>query len=929
MTRMSVPTRILRLLLVLFATLVVHHEAFAQESGGIQGTVFDDTDLELPGATVTLSSEEGVLGGDQSVTTGGDGYYQFIKLLPGYYTLRVDRDGFKPVTLTDVLVKVGRNTTTNVVMQPGSSVEEIEVVAKRQTVDVEDTTRGEVLTKDFLQRIPTGRSYQSAVSLASGVTGGNGGNPNMAGGAYNENTYMLDGVNITDPVTGTFSVNFNYDAIEQIEVLLGGYEPEYGVSLGGVVNLVTESGTNNLEFDTNVYYTNGDLRPRMDARYTADGATLASTGFDNTFQIIRVAAKISGPVIRDRAWFVFSYQYTRSIIAAAGVAQPRDFDAQYVLGKLTVQPTTEHRLNAMIQLDPTAIDNNSQTDIIKPEAQYRQAQGGFVGQLRWQWFISPNANLDTQVVTQKSYIEIGPVPCTHDRDLGYHPCKVDEQEGDLDWETPGRTGLYGAYDSVNWGYFNFDDRWRYAASSKLSVLSVKDPFGSASPLLWGGKHDFKAGVEFNTTVWDQIQGYSGNTLYYDLNEVSYDPSTFTNYYWLEITGPIKFRTTGTNYSAFLQDAWKPAKNLTLKYGFRFDGTQQRNDVQDTVIDTTMWSPRVYAAWDPWADQKTKIAGGYGRFNDTGRLAVADFTSTSGYGSKLFLGEYFGSTDGQGYLNSPSLMYDISTVDNPNIAHSDMITPRVDEFVVLLQRQIITDVSVGTNLTAKFTRYLYEPDELSVIYDEDGSAIIGSRYGDWQQSVYRMRTPELAKRDYYQADVFVEKVQSNRWGGRVTYTFTQSIGSSTSALSGSFLNDPQTQYNYGLLNTDLNHVVKGYGFWVLPTDPWNQTLGFTFEYYSGAPLERFYWSEAQLGSYATRVRPRGVYYRWPSQWQLSLKFQQNIDVRKGALVLDFEVQNMFNNRAPDSLSSAFYSTGRLFVRSRQDPLRFQFGLRYSF
>jgi hypothetical protein len=894
--------------------------AVAQTTGTMRGRVLDEDELEVPGVEIILSGEQ-LIGGSQTRTTDATGVFQFLQLPPGIYRVDAHKDGWQTVTMEGVTVNVGREAQPVITMRPGTETT-IVVEGSPPVVDTSSTSRGQVLTKDFLQRMPAGRSYQNAVTFANGVVPGSGGNPNMAGGAYNENTYMLDGVNITDPVTGTFSLNFNYDAIEQIEVLLGGYDPEYGVSLGGIINLVTETGNNNLEFDTNVYYVNGNLRPRMDARFTADGFTMSPTGFDSTFQTIQVNARISGPVVRDKAWFILSYQHDRSLIALTSIPLPRDYDAHYVLAKLTAQPSSEHRFTTFLQMDPTAIDNGEQGDpFVKAEAQSRQYQGGFVSQLRWQWFLSTKANLDTQVVIQKSFIEVGSVPCTHNRNSGYNPCRPDEQEGEVDWDTPGRVGISGAYSSVAYGSFYFDDRFRYQASSKLAVVGVQDPLG--------GSHDFKFGVEAVQTVWDQIQGYGGNTLYYDLNEVVYDPNTFQNYLWLEITGPIKFRTSGSQFNLFVQDAYKPIPNLTIRYGMRFDNAIQRNDLGEPVVRGALLGPRLYASWDPFGDQRTKIAGGYGRFNDTGRLSVAGFTSSSSYGSKVFFGEFFGSGAGStGFLNGQAQMYDYGPRTNPNVAHDNLRMPRVDEVVLIMQREVVDDVGVSLEFTGKFTRNMYEPDETNVLYDEDGSAVIGSRTGNPLINRFRLRTPTLATRDYFQMDVSLYKVQSRRWQGQLTYTFTQSIGSSSIANSGSFLNDPQTQYNYGKLNTDLNHVVKAFGLWELPTDPWTANLGFTFIYYSGMPLERRYYAE-ESGGYDLRIRPRGVYYRFPSQWYASIKYQQELDVRKGKLTLDFEAQNMFNNQAPDALSGLFYTENRLFTVARQDPLRLQFGLRYGF
>ncbi len=255
------------LLAALFA-LLVSAEAWAQTNGMLRVYVTDVDGLGLPNAAVELSSAV-LIGGAQSRTTDDLGAAEFSQLPPGSYKLVVSRENFSSSVVTGVVVSINRTTEQYVTLS--NTGETVEIVAKAKAVDTTSTTRGEVLTKEFLQKIPSGRSYQAATQMAAGVLAGSGGNPNMAGGASDENTYMLDGANITDPVTGTFSANFNFDTIQQIEVLLGGYMPEYGVSVGGIVNIVTDSGTNNLEFDTSVFYINGQWSPKVDERLTSEG----------------------------------------------------------------------------------------------------------------------------------------------------------------------------------------------------------------------------------------------------------------------------------------------------------------------------------------------------------------------------------------------------------------------------------------------------------------------------------------------------------------------------------------------------------------------------------------------------------------------------------------------------------------------------------
>lgn len=234
-----------------------------------------------------------------------------------------------------------------------ASAVEVCVVGQRLAVDVESTSRGVVVTKEFLSRVPAGRDYASAVQAAAGVAG----NPNLAGGAYNENTFLLDGANVTDPVAGAFSLNFNLDAIQQIDVIDLGRLPEFP---GGdaVVNVVSASGTNQLEARVGVAGAASDLDP------TRGGA--ASAG-------------VAGPLVRDRLWLAADAATT--VERFAGV----ESHVARVFGKLTHQPVTEHRFTLEGAGDPSSVELRD----------VREVYGGGVGTARWQWFASPEVSADT------------------------------------------------------------------------------------------------------------------------------------------------------------------------------------------------------------------------------------------------------------------------------------------------------------------------------------------------------------------------------------------------------------------------------------------------------------------------------------------------------------------------------------------------------
>jgi Carboxypeptidase regulatory-like domain/TonB-dependent Receptor Plug Domain len=326
-------------LTVIAGILMFGGQAYASSTAGsIKGLVIDDGGGALPGAVVTLSSPV-LIGGAQQRKTDEDGRFIFVELPPGSYQMVFAREGFGTVTRKSIAVGLGRTVDLTVELKYGGA--QVDVIDTGAVIDQDSTTSGQNFNSDFLSRVPSGRTYQDVVNNTPGVVDNGSGNPNSGGASYNENSFMLDGVNITDPVTGTFSMNFNFDSIDEVQVVTTGFDPEYN-ALGATISVVTKSGGNSMEVVTNAFYTNGNWSPQYDAQFASDGSTLSPTGFDRERQYGSVGFQISGPVVKDRVWFLGSYEYNRTLIASAGVPLPRDFDSHYFYGKLTAQPVSSH-----------------------------------------------------------------------------------------------------------------------------------------------------------------------------------------------------------------------------------------------------------------------------------------------------------------------------------------------------------------------------------------------------------------------------------------------------------------------------------------------------------------------------------------------------------------------------------------------------------
>src|SRR6516165_8906324 len=228
----------------------------AQEStvkGNLGGTVTDPSGAVVAGANVAITGPTG----QRSMTTDAEGRFLFQVLIPGNYSVKISKEGFKTAEVRSAEVVTGRTSNVLLKLELGTSAKTIEVNASAVEVDTTSTAVGSNLTDNFYESVPVGRGVTALFYAAPGVASGGGtgtANPSIAGGSGLENNYVADGVSITDGGFGgigvysrnygSLSTGINLSFVKEVQVKTSGFEAQYGKSKGGIVQIVTKSGGN-------------------------------------------------------------------------------------------------------------------------------------------------------------------------------------------------------------------------------------------------------------------------------------------------------------------------------------------------------------------------------------------------------------------------------------------------------------------------------------------------------------------------------------------------------------------------------------------------------------------------------------------------------------------------------------------------------------
>lgn len=266
----------------------------AATTGKLTGVITDSKDgVPLVGCNIML------LGTDIGAATDANGEYIILNIPPGYYDVRAMMIGYEMMTVKDVVISIDKTTRLPLELSVEAlEGEAITVTAGTKTIQFDVTNSEARVTGKDLEVMPV-TDVSDVIKLQGGITQDSGGGIHIRGGRSSEVVYMVDGVSMTDVYNGGLSVNIENSNIQELQVISGTFNAEYGKAMSGIINMVTKDGGNEYQGGFKVW--SGDHTTQDDIFRDLDSYSLT-----NTFNL---EANFSGPLIKDRVTFYSSARY--------------------------------------------------------------------------------------------------------------------------------------------------------------------------------------------------------------------------------------------------------------------------------------------------------------------------------------------------------------------------------------------------------------------------------------------------------------------------------------------------------------------------------------------------------------------------------------------------------------------------------------------
>ena len=907
----------LRLGLLVLATIIAAgHPAAAQglQTGVITGTISSSDGLTLPGATVTVASP--ALQGTRSAVTDLNGNYVIRGLPPGDYTATIQMSGMT-TRAERVVVALGRTTTFDTTMMLAGVSESVQVAADASPI-VSNPVVGANYRKAEVDALPVGRTPQFVAELAPNLTDNtpNTGQLQIAGGFAFDNVFLMDGVDINDNIFANAHNLFIEDAIDETQVLTAGISAEYGRFSGGVVNIVTKRGGNDLS---------GSYRLTL-----SNPSWTSETPFETTPRRESVQGThegtLGGPILRDRLWYFLSGR-SENVDVPYNLVETRipgsqRNDDKRVDGKVTWTVARNHTFQGSFLNNETRQAGNRgiSSQAIDPSVLVTRETPQKIGVLNWNGVLSPRVFATAQY--SRKYFGF--------RNAGGTSANLRDSPMRSRGEGLPSGRLFNA------PYFDAtdpEDRNNEQLTGSVSYFLTTRRAGS---------HDVKAGWErFNSSdtggnsqtstgyvYWTPYLTSDGAPVFGSNGRVVpvFDPETTLVYNWIATRGA---RIDITTNSFYAHDRWAAGKNLTLDLGARYERVRTEATGGIVGADTDTWVPRLAATYDLRGDGRVVLQATYAHY--AGKYSEAQFVNNTDVANpSLVIYPYTGPA-GQGLDFAPA--FDLSNLGEPifgnfptaNVRFADGLhSPVNKEFTVSAGAEIgKRGYAKATYVQRRLTGVLEDFIDLASGQTEVVQG--GVNYGSYDIAAWR-NAPDSIFRDY-RALVLQGR---QRFGTRflVDASYTAQLrnhgnyegeapnqpGVPSLAFDYPEVFNPQRNFPEGRLSGFQRHKIRVLSSYTQALGPLGAAdIGFIWRYNSGVPfsdvtgnadLSEYQLEHAEALGYANQPGGGGqdIYYGprgnnlFPGFGLADLSVNYAVPVwRTLRPYVRFEVLNLFNNQ----------------------------------
>lgn len=557
---------------------------FAGETGSISGVIRDSQGGVLPGALVKVSGPQLPAGRD--AVTSGNGEYLFQRLLPGVYKVEASLPAMGTIT-RETRVSVDVDSQINLVLSP-QVAEEVTVTGIAPSVDLKNAEVNFNYTSDVIKSLPLEQSYRGLFQLIPGVAENRSTVGPSGGGSRQDNTYLIDGVNITNPGFGYLSTEVNELDIVEFNIKRGAISAEFGRSAGFVANAVSKSGTNQIAGTARV-----GLMPE----------SLISEFRDDRFRdpqintVLNPALSLGGPIVKDNVFFYASGRYYKEVVGdrrnVLGATLPdRERKGHELFGKLTATPSEKHLINLSFRDRPNDVDFAGLGTSTSPEVATTDKNASRVGAATWSFFVTPRTVFDAKYVYLFEQNESDP-----NTSLGYLPA--------FNAADPASVGYYRnpLQQNVRFGGAEYTQRLNYTRHEiKATLGRFFDLAGTSHQFKVGGGYEFGEEDLFRlSNGWGDIQQIT----------VSGQPIYRARYYFEQ---PPQLGQ-GRTWSIFAQDTVTVSPRLTVNLGVLLNKDEFAQDLEGSggcgVPNTFNQQAGGVAVFETKGDRCTFIRFGFG------------------------------------------------------------------------------------------------------------------------------------------------------------------------------------------------------------------------------------------------------------------------------------------------------------------------------